>query len=239
MDGLEEMFSTGMLTKTHIINFHFYPSSVEGYHVVVQAFTTPDDQCPAANGKNVLGLSHEGIFESRGRGPSGVLQNSIVDPITGSINMRLLEQSSMVGYDLTCVDLTLHKPTPYQVSPITIERHAVIKSGNITPASNYLNHRFRFLDVSDNGYARGFCVCEYFDTRPASIKKFTIDATKDNCVAVLSEYSSVTWFDIFRPVKGQLGSMMVGSWDGVRGRLPYVCRGEESKDGHVVIVNLE
>jgi hypothetical protein len=57
---------------------------------VVQAFTIPGDQRPVEHGKGQLRLSHEGIFSSDDT-VFAVIRNSVVDPITGAISMKLLE----------------------------------------------------------------------------------------------------------------------------------------------------
>ena len=68
--------------------------------------------------------------------------------------------------------------------------------------------------------------------------KFTIDATQDRCVAVLSQFSGVEWDTIGLPYKNfppENDSVLL---DGVRERLCYVTN-KDADDQAIVVVNIE
>jgi hypothetical protein len=81
-----------MLTDTHVISFRECRDarSQKWNSVVVQAFTVPDD--PVENGLGVLHLTHEGKLECWAPGLD-VIRNSVIDPLTGSVGVRLLERT--------------------------------------------------------------------------------------------------------------------------------------------------
>ena len=57
-------------------------------YIVVQAFAVPD---PVENGKSELRqISHEGVCSSS-KDVISLIRNSVVDPITGAISVKLLE----------------------------------------------------------------------------------------------------------------------------------------------------
>jgi len=208
--------------------------------ILVQAFTVPDDQRPVENGKGELRLSHEGIFSSD-KSLFGVIRNSTVDPITGAINIRLLERHTLShGFRATCIDLTLDKPSPGVVSPITIDQHCVLVKGEV-PTHEYLACCHEDYDISDDGYARGlFARSRHCSHGPSDesanfgIVKFTIDATQDRCVAVVSQFSGVEWDSIGLPFKNSSPENDIVSFDGVRGRLSYVIN--KDADGQAIVV---
>ena len=73
---------------------------------------------PVENGKGELRLTHEGIFSSDEM-VFAVIRNSVVDPITGAISVKLLGRRSgcRVFQAIRCIDLTLDKPQCHQLPP--------------------------------------------------------------------------------------------------------------------------
>ena len=193
--GLEEVVFTSM----HV--FHFFPYWSRNWKqdmTIIQAFTVPDDKPLAGNRIGILHLSHKGILFQRT--PDTVIQNSIVDPATGTIGVRFLSQWHELcsdGLHPKCVDVTLHKPSPADVSPITVRWHAALTSENGPPLHRDLDVHHHFFDALGDGYARGlFTEYCYYAADAASdtgvnrsaIVKFTIDATQERCVATLGPF---------------------------------------------------
>jgi len=180
------------LTNTHVIVLRDYSCVWKGDPVVAQAFTVPDDQCAVENGKGVLRLSHEGIFDSR-QTDHDVIRNSVADFLTGSINVRLLEKRQRwphPAHKPCCIDLTLHKPPLQHVTPMTITRHDVIVKGSAPKKKARTYDACR--DISDEGYARGISVRKVnaiFSTDKRKLVKFAIDATGDRCVVTYGSHT--------------------------------------------------
>ncbi|KAF8556336.1 hypothetical protein OG21DRAFT_656539 [Imleria badia] len=217
-----------MLTNTHVFGFFYcWLGERKQYMTLIQAFTVPDDQ-PLANNRNgtTLRLTHEGTMSHRS--PSAVIRNSIVDPITGSIGVRFLCQwIDHDGFHPKCVDVTLPKPSLVDVSPITVHWHGVRTNEN-RPLHDHQDGAwgYKFLSSLGDGYARGLFTQHY--GYPASgdacsanregVVKFTIDATRDCCVATLSECLPLPMEWNMNP---QDRSISV-CFDGIRGRLCYI-----------------
>ena len=176
----------------------------------------------------VSSTSHEGTFLEPT--PRAVIRNSIVDPITGSINTRFLcpwtdYRSIYDGFQLKCLDVTLHKPSAVDVSPITVCLHPVLTS------ENELLHRdihfgYVFFESFGDGYARGLFSKRYhypdagvWTSNRDAIVKFTIDATQDCCVATLSQLSLPEEWKFHRMNPHAHRWMR---FDGIRGRLCYI-----------------
>ena len=190
-------------------------------------------------------LSHEGIFSSDNV-ILAVIRNPVVDPITGAIRVRLLERHGLShGFRATCIDLTLDKPSPdVVVLPITIDQHCILIKGGV-PIQEYLACCHEECDISGDGYARGLMArsrhCSHGRTHGSAnfgIVKFTIDATQDRCVAVLSQFSGVEWDTIGLPFKNSPPENDSVLLDGVRERLCYVTN-KDADDQVIVVVNIE
>ncbi|KAI9457378.1 hypothetical protein HD554DRAFT_2143028 [Boletus coccyginus] len=189
-----------MRTNTHIFCAFPYLVMPQGRNrcmTLIQAFTAPDDPPLGENKGGVLRLSHEGILFHRA--PRIVIRNSIVDPVSGSIGVRFLDRSwdRHTGLHPECIDVTLHHPSPVDVSPITFHWHTVVTRVN-EPLCPDFWCRSVFWDSFADGYARGLFThrCDH-STRPdvaichekrSAIVKFTIDATGDYCVATLCRF---------------------------------------------------
>ena len=237
----EKIFFVGIvLTNTHVILLHAFSAQWAGPCIVVQAFAVPDDQRPVENGKAHLRLSHEGIFSSDAD-DFPVIRNSVVDPTTGAISVKLLERHSEChDFPATCIALTLAKPSPTNVSPITIDRHRILIKGEV-PTHDYIRscHQWYDFDTSDDGYTRGWFTrshrCSLIESFDVAI--FTIDATQDRCVAILSQFSSAEWDAIVFPMYSspvEVGMVL----DSVTGRLSYV-ENKNLDDQAIVVVDIE
>ena len=215
-----------MFTNTHLILLQVFCGQQPGPGCwVVQAFTVPDDYRPVDNGKGELRLSHEGIL-SGGKEVFNVIRNSVVDPTTGDISVKILERYVHAhDFPHTCIDLTLHKPSQDDVSPITIDRHSVLIEGDApTPGDSWKLCRDCYdIDISD-GYARGWFTQDHSCPPVESFDavKFTIDATQDRCVAVLSKFSGLEWNTIVLPILRSSPEKANVVLDSVRGKLSYV-----------------
>ena len=184
-----------MLTNTHIFCFFPYRWGKKWDMMLIQAFTVPDDQPLAGDRNGILHLSHEGILFQES--PCAVIWNSIVDPITGSVSVRFLSQWNDLpsnGLHPKCVDVTLHKPSPVDVSPITVRWHAVLTSENGPPLHWDLDFHHHFFDTLGDGHARGlFTKLSHYpadadtEVHPSYINrsavvKFKINATQECCI---------------------------------------------------------
>ena len=210
---------------------------------LVQAFTVPDNQRPTENGKGHLRLTHEGtLYEEQ---IFAVIRNSVIDPITGAINVKLLARrlppDSHLDFRPICIDLTLEKSTN-DVSPITINQHYALVKGKVPTGFCH-----EFYDISDDGYARGFLAWDHSDgctpslrSGSLSVVKFTIDATQDRCVAVLTGRFRVSDVELKNTIVSPLHwTDKVGAlFDGVRGRLSYV-KSRYSDNPAIVVVDIE
>ena len=227
-----------MPTNTHVIILRDLTNEWRDPCILVQAFTIPDHQRPVENGKGELRLSHEGIFSSD-KTVIAVIRNSVVDPITGAISVKLLEQhlGDRDFQATACIDLTLDKPSPDDVSPITIGRQPVLIKGD-APTHDYIGFCHEYYDISDDGYARGLFMLHRHcsSTESFGVVKFTIDATQDPCVAVLSQFSGTEWDAVF-PVE-YFSLENASALDGVRGRLSYV-NNQDSDDQAIIVVDIE
>jgi len=228
-----------VLTKTHVILLQLFYKGPED-HILVQAFTVLDDQRHVENGKGELRLSHEGIFSSDADSFI-VIRNSVVDPITGDIGVKILERHTGCRvFPPTCLGLTLHKPSPDDVLPITFDRHPVLIKRDAThddPGILGNWHGFDGFDTSDDGYARGWFKYTHRRSKTECLNaaKFTIDATQDRCVAVLSQFSSAEWDAIMYPILHGKDNVVL---DSVRGRLSYVDN-KDSGGQAIVVLDLE
>lgn len=231
-----------VLTNTHVIALHPPPDLSTPY--IIQAFTVPDDWHPVENGMGVLHLSHEGAFSSR-RTVFAIIRNSVVDPMTGVISIKLLERHWRYDdFPSTCINLTL-QPSSVDVSPILVDQHPIVVEGG-NPHSDRLRFCSIHYDICDDGYARGSlapsCCCGSPDSR-FGVMKFSIDATQDRCVAVLGGLSCADeCHDILPSVcHTSFDDMVV---DCVRGRLSFIEKDTRScnrdfKKNTLVVVGIE
>ncbi|KAG6373492.1 hypothetical protein JVT61DRAFT_6648 [Boletus reticuloceps] len=213
-----------VLTKTHIIAvWTGGPSS--NVTVLIRAFIVPDSALPHNIGE--LRLTHEVIIhEPSYLYRSSLLRNSIVNPVTGSVNIRLLNVTiPRVGHEqkhMSCLDLTLLKP---------------VSNTNVLPISVHTQHLFestwtyeRHL-ISDDGYGLGLLLTEtwprFVDVNSA--RKFTIDASKEECSIAVGDACP-----IYLPVEMDFHV----AFDGTRGRLHYFQWSGNDDVNRVVTVDL-
>lgn len=211
---------------------------------MVQAFAVPDHERPVENGMGVLRLSHEGVFSSR-RMVFAIIRNSIVDQATGAINVKLLERDwKYDGFRSACINLTLQSSSD-DVSPILIDRQHIVVEGNILYDRD-LEFCNIYYDIADDGYARGlFTRCRSASSNSRyGVMKFSIDATQNRCVAVVSGFSRAReWDKIVSPIDhlSDAGNDNI-LLDCVRGRLSYIDKdnhGQDIENAAVVVVRIE
>ncbi|KAF8135103.1 hypothetical protein EV363DRAFT_1447879 [Boletus edulis] len=107
-------YNNVILTRTHVISVWMYTTSGPSFDatVLIQAFIVPDSAIPHDVGE--LRLTHEVILDTYLHS-SCLLRNSIVDPVTGLVNIRLLHVTAITPIakqsHLMCLDLALPKPS--------------------------------------------------------------------------------------------------------------------------------
>ncbi|KAF8127711.1 hypothetical protein EV363DRAFT_1266801 [Boletus edulis] len=209
-------YNNVILTKTHVISVSMYTSGPSfDATVLIQAFVVPDSAIPHDVGE--LRLTHEVILYTYLHS-SGLLRNSIVDPVTGSVNIRLLHVTAITPIaeesQLMCLSLALPKPVSNtDVLPISIRSQHLFGS----------SWEFEHYTVSDDGYVRGLLLTEkgppYLGF--SSVRKFTIDASREECAIAVSDPCPL---DL--PIQSE--DIVL---DGIRGRIHYI------QDDHDVNVN--
>lgn len=173
-------------TNTYIISFCTLFNSSGDYLTVIQVFTFPPHGSRVENGNSVLSLTHEGVSALNVTKPE-VLKAS-VDPTTGATNVRLLDYSTQAGpgdFQVTRIDLTLPQPSPVEILSMTIETQSISFPEDGVPVlakcCQCIPYLRLYIDVSDDGHARGFCVVtpKWGDENRIHVMKFTIDTTQD------------------------------------------------------------
>lgn len=195
------------------------PSSLA---TLIQAFTLPTDTGSEHHGTGVLSLSHEGLVDGSPKDIK-VIRNSIVDPIRGTTNIRLLSQfMDRKDMRFACVDLTLpkHMPTDMNaVLPMAIDMHDILNTDSVL--SGHDRHWTCYVEFSDDGYVRGLWqrpMLQHVSVDLPAVMRFAIDASQERCTGVLGKLSSPEWY-------GDDCPRFVRSWvDCVRGRLCYFPR---------------
>ncbi|KAN0094636.1 hypothetical protein V8E55_002923 [Tylopilus felleus] len=224
-----------LLTNTHVFGFF----RIRENEYLIQAFTVSDDQPLAEERNSFLRLSHEGIL-SQGL-PYIVIRDAVVDPITGSINVRFLDH--LCGfYHPMCIDVTLHTPSSANVSSMTICSHAVISNKRLRHYSTEY-HFFRY----GGGHARGLFTERYRykasgDTprNESAIVRYTIDATQNHCTFTLGEPFPLPekWKHFNRMDSSECDPYLL-NYDCLGGRLFYVRYDEKQKKQFLVVVEVE
>ncbi|KAG6374522.1 hypothetical protein JVT61DRAFT_4570 [Boletus reticuloceps] len=215
-----------VLTNTHVISF--FPHTRTGFDrassTLVRAFTAPADS-QLHNGTGILRLSHEGVIPNCNvYNNADLIRNSIVDAESGTINIRLLHQTfngkAMQNLHMSCIDLMLPKHSSTDIIlPMTIDLHD-ITDVHVPRNSYFTGSHECSIDFSDDGHVRGFY--HFFAPRGIlgrlshSIMQFTIDASRDRCVADLGPILTPRWHQV-----GDLSDAMRIFFDGVRGRICY------------------
>jgi hypothetical protein len=228
-----------LLTKTHIICLFHDADRPMALSTFIQVFTVPAHPCPVHNGTGVLQLSHEGVMPGDPR-DFDLIRNSIVDAVSGVTSIRLLRQFlNGDNLDFSCIDLTLHRQSSTDtVLPMTVDLHDIAHA-NHGEFGGLAEPSHRYVESSDDGHARGFW--RFFAPYDATgnlrlynpIMRFTIDASRDRCVAVLGQIQIPQWRQIDDP---RWTACIL--FDGVRGRLYYDCL-RRRVDEVVLIINIE
>ena len=183
---------------------------------LVQVYMLPD------NGERKLRLSHEAIIRCRDSVSWSLLLDSVIDPITGSSNLRLLRVYRYRSKrQFECVDLTLPANSTQDVLPMSVDTHVVFAMSNIR-----CDWGDKFLHASANGLLRGLCIVgpvpegvRIVSPAPegAQIRKFVIDATDERCVGVVGCPAPI-WPDADVPRWRVWNDL---KFDGSRGRIFY------------------
>ncbi|KAF8554424.1 hypothetical protein OG21DRAFT_1095706 [Imleria badia] len=202
-------FSQVVLTRTHVIAIQMSRCSSDMPHVLVQAFVVPKLAIPLD--RTVVGelrLTHQ-VAIPTDFPTFSLLRNSTVDPVTGSVNIRLLHITTtiqnVVGHrNMLCLDLTLPKPvSTTDVLEISVRSQHLFESGST----------FVRYTASGDGYARGLLVTNQGPPsfRDTSARKFSIDASGEECTIAISDSCPIDLPGISDDV----------AFDGATGRVHY------------------
>ncbi|KAF8838228.1 hypothetical protein BDN67DRAFT_107343 [Paxillus ammoniavirescens] len=211
-----------ILSKTHIIAlYHCHDSPV--FTSIFQAFVVPDLPPSSDNGIRELCLTHEASIHHVLRG-AHLMRNSVFDPVTGATSLRLLAWHFTPGHyaQYTCIDLTLPGPElpPGDPLPMSVDMQDLFTTDMVC---NCLTMS------SDDGHLRGFAC----GLRAPHVWKFSVDASKERCVAVLGERCSLASIGFFN------SALRRCQLDAVRGRLCFIKSGDRDRCDNVVAVDLK
>ncbi|KAF8555899.1 hypothetical protein OG21DRAFT_1495922 [Imleria badia] len=187
-----------VLTSTHIIAlYNFFLPPFPGITTLLQAFTA--DRSFVRNGKGVLRRSHEG-FSDHHFNQVALLRNSIVDPVTESTNVRMLECVHFDrGLHVLWGDLTLPKPSGDAVLPITIAIHEKVEKPK---TEKFYGHGgLQSFGCSDAGLLKGFYRANP-PQDPLCLMKFAVDVSQDECTLAVGEILAPEWNHIKGPTDG-------------------------------------
>ncbi|KIJ19575.1 hypothetical protein PAXINDRAFT_96861 [Paxillus involutus ATCC 200175] len=214
-----------ILSTTHVITlYRLHDLDTGTTTTFFQAFVVPDLPPSPGNGIRELRLTHEASM-ARSMSPSAtrIMRNSVFDPVTRATSLRLLTHFTSGDYtQYTCIDLTLPQPDLSPGNPLSMS----IDTQDLFTTDTMYN---RFTTSSDDGHLRGFT--GGFDV--SRVWKFSVDASKERCVAVLGEGCPMTSIDSFNFTWRKC------EFDGIRGRLCYMKRDREKNCENIVAVDLE
>jgi len=221
-------------TDTYIVSLTcFYDAPAPKHATVIQVFTLPPHGSSLKNGKRVLCLTHEGVMEDIPPVDAEFLK-PLVDPVTRATHLRLLDYTDRTrDVQVARIDLTLPKPRPGDVSPMTaeIQHYRLPKEGEPTYThGTYSQH----VDVSEEGHVRGFYWGRQFRVCESErVMKFTIDTRQDEWVINCGKLSPPEWSHL-----GDMGFDRSIMFDGMRGKIcffdPVLCNNE-----NIVVVDIE
>jgi hypothetical protein len=120
------------------------------------------------------------------------LRNSIVDTLTGTTNVRLLERLDVNhGLNVTWGDLILPRPfgDDADALPVTIVMNEKFVKHKKPHKFQSRDWSFR-IDCSEDGYLRGFCID---DSPQRKFMKFTVDVTQEKCTLAVGEFLYPKW----------------------------------------------
>ena len=150
--------------------------------MLIQAFTV--NESSVTDGLGFLHLSHEGVSSNRYRSVI-LLRNSIFDPVTGSIQLKLLDDS-LEHHHFICDDLTLPKSSGDDTLPITVVVDEKFTNVEIPPQVKI--ERCINVGYSDSGNLRGFFrTLRQGQPQVSLIMKFAIDVTQDESTLSFGE----------------------------------------------------
>ena len=219
-------------TNTYIVSLTYFYDPLEDEHTtVIQVFTLPVDRSSVKNGKRVLCLTHEGIMEGFPPAYAQFLP-PLIDPATGATCLRLLDFATRTRCaQVKRIDLTLPKPRPDDVSPMTVEtRHYQL------PKEGEPNSPLEIcVDVSEEGHVRGFYWGRQFKPyENERVMKFTIDTRQAEWVIDCGKLSPPEWSHFGGDRKLNASIM----FDGMRGKICFFDPVNRD-DGNVVVVDIE
>lgn len=211
-----------LFTKTHVITLHFHNRPAPS--TFVRAMVLPSQSCSNISDPVPLRVTHQSLLHGYLENVT-IIRNSVIDPESGAINIRLLNQcyKEGAGVHFSCIDLTLPKHPPTEentISEMTISTHNILEVDNI-PCLFRLSEMFH-VDCSDDGYARGFLLSRLQNEKPLPeylMMRFSIDASAESCTGVVGKVMSHQWNQINH-------QPLTFSLDCVTGRLCYRKKGE-------------
>ena len=185
---------------------------------LIQAFVAPDPLVPLLDADiGQLHLTHEVLVEHCYT-PTHHLRDAIIDSATGETNIRFLSADTHHGQThYLCVDITIPpiNSDSTEVLPMFVnEQELLVLSGQKWAV---------FLDTSNDGHGRGIVTLSVSEPsepedNPLVLYKFSIDASGEQCTAVVSEPSWLNPQDVFQYADDCI-------FDGVRGR---ICHNQEA-----------
>lgn len=177
-----------ILTKTHVITIQMHvDGQLPDVFSLIQAFAGPDS-AKHHNRTEVgeLYLTHHVVLRTPPQS-FGLLRDSIVDPVTGSVNIRLLhitwgaaQTNFSRAYYMSCLDLTLPDPgSTTNILPISVHSQKLLES--ISSLEPYT--------ACGDGYVRGLLLInsESPQRDVGHVRKFTIDASGEECIMKCSD----------------------------------------------------
>ncbi|KIJ19574.1 hypothetical protein PAXINDRAFT_8059 [Paxillus involutus ATCC 200175] len=211
-----------ILSNTHIIALHHH-RDFAATTTIFQAFVVPDLPPSSGNGIRELCLTHEASIHVILNGVR-LMRNSVFDPVTGATSLRLLTWHFTAEYhaQYTCIDLTLPGPelSPGDPLPMSVDMQDLFTTDMV----------YNCLTMSsDDGHLRGFAC----GLRVPHVWKFSVDASKERCVAVLGERCSLASIGFFN------FALRRCQFDAVRGRLCFIKSGNRDRCDNVVAVDLK
>ncbi|KAF9230281.1 hypothetical protein BU15DRAFT_69325 [Melanogaster broomeanus] len=207
--------------ESHIIAVYHW-SGRRGNAAIFQAFVFANSPRPASDGIYDLRLTHETSTETEYcRSTLHLLRNSVFDPVTRATSLRILSfLDSEKHMEHTCLDFTLPELQPTRlVVPMTIHTQPLF---TFTFKSEGVMNEY-WITSSDDGHLRGICRAlalgndRGLSARAHFIRKFSIDASKEICVAALGNICQAAPTHSI-PYTGKKGSC---AFDGFSGRMHH------------------
>jgi len=194
---------------------------------LIQAFVAPDRLAHVSDADfSQLRLTHE-VLTEHCFAPTHRLRGAVVDPATKQTNARFLSADKRHGRThYLCVDITIPPMDSgsTEVLPMFVNAQELLVLSGLDQAV--------LLDASNDGHGRGIVTLSTsVPSEPCDdslvLYKFSIDASGEQCTAVVSEPSMLTAQDVF-PCADRC------VFDGIRGRICH--DGEARSDFYDLVV---